>query len=139
MDGLRIAFKTYMGSQEGKEGAPFLYGDNLFIVAEGVGGEHLREIIEERVCQIIYESFFRHLSEVHSPYDALIYALEKANKGILDERKKFGMKMAASASVVYIKDKIMYFTHLGDSRIYCLHGDELNQLTRGYKTDLHCF
>ncbi|MDY7037692.1 MAG: hypothetical protein SV375_16210, partial [Thermodesulfobacteriota bacterium] len=29
-------------------------------------------------------------------------------------------------------DKIMYFTHLGDSRIYCLHEGELNQLTRDH-------
>jgi protein phosphatase len=132
MDTLQIAFKTHRGSQEGKDNDSFLYRHNLFIVAEGVGGEHGGELAKERAFRIIYESFFRHLSEVQSPSDALIYALEKANEDILNERKKLGEQTAASVSVVYVKDKIMYFSHLGDSRIYSLHGGELNQLTRDH-------
>jgi len=132
MDTLQIAFKTHRGSQEGKENDSFLYRHNLFIVAEGVGGEHCGELAKERAFRIIYESFFRHLSEIQSPGDALIYALEKANEDMFNERKKLGEQTAASVSVVYVKDTIMYFSHLGDARIYSLHGGELNQLTRDH-------
>lgn len=135
MDTLQIAFKTHRGSQEGKDYDSFLYKQNLFIVAEGVGGGHCGDFIKEWVFRTIYESFFRHLSKVQSPADALIYALEKANEGILNEREKLGEKTAASVSVVYVKDRIMYFSHLGDSRIYSLHGGELNQLTRDHTLD----
>jgi protein phosphatase len=132
MDTLQIAFKTHKGSREGKDYDSFLCRHNLFIVAEGVGGEHCGDLAKERAFQIIYESFFRHLSKVQSPGDALIYALEKANEDILSEREKLGENTAASVSVVYVKDRIMHFSHLGDSRIYSLHGGELNQLTRDH-------
>jgi protein phosphatase len=132
MDTLQIAFKTHRGSREGKDYDSFLCRHNLFIVAEGVGGEHCGDSAKERAFQIIHESFFRHLSKVQSPGDALIYALEKANEDILSEREKLGENTAASVSVVYVKDRIMYFSHLGDSRIYSLHGGELNQLTRDH-------
>ena len=132
MDSLQIAFKTKIGGQEGKDRDSFLYGDNLFIVAEGVGSESLSEQARNQACQIIYQSFFRHLSKVHSPGEALIYALEEANDDIINEKKKLGQKMAVSVSVVYIQDRIMYFTHLGDSRIYSLYKGELNQLTRDH-------
>jgi protein phosphatase len=132
MDTLQIAFKTHRGSREGKDYDSFLCRHNLFIVAEGVGDEHCGDLAKERAFQIIYESFFRYLSKVQSPGDALIYALEKANEDILSEREKLGESAAASVSVVYVKDRIMYFSHLGDSRIYSLHGGELNQLTRDH-------
>jgi protein phosphatase len=135
MDTLQIAFKTHRGSQEGGDRDSFLYGHNLFIVAESVGGDRRGDLLKERAFQTINESFFRHLSKAQSPADALIYALQKANEDILSERDKLGENTAASVSVVYVKDRIMYFSHLGDSRIYSLHGGELNQLTRDHTLD----
>lgn len=132
MKNIEFAFRTHMESNDTGEGNSFKYGDNLFLVTEGIGGSYPGEIAKELAYRITYEAFFRHLSESHSPGDALIYALEKANKSILKERGKLGEKMAASVSVVYIADDIMYFTHLGDSRIYSLQGGELNQLTRDH-------
>ncbi len=132
MEKLQVAFKMHKGAEHGKEGDSFLYRDNLFIVAEGVGGEYVSEIAQQRACRIIPESFFKHLSEVQSPGYAIIHALRKANEGILNEREKLGRKMAVSVSVVYVRDRVMYFTHLGDSRIYCLQDGELSQLTRDH-------
>jgi len=97
MEDLEIAFKMHKGAEQGKEGDSFLYRDNLFMVAEGVGGEYVSEIAQERACRIIPESFFKHLSEVQSPGHAIIHALREANEGILSERNKLGRKMAASA------------------------------------------
>ena len=98
MDTLNIAFKTRIGGQNHKDEESFLCGDNLFIVVEGMGGEYLSDIAKERACQTIYNSFFKHLSEKHSPSDALYSALRAANDEILMERKKLGEKMAASLS-----------------------------------------
>jgi len=66
------------------------------------------------------------------PGYAIIHALRKANEGVHKERAKLGRKMAVSVSVVYVRDRVMYFTHLGDSRIYCLQDGKLNQLTRDH-------
>jgi len=76
--------------------------------------------------------FFNHLSREHSPGAALVSALTEVNNEMLIERKKIGKKMAASVSVVYVSGKMMYFCHLGDSRIYCLQGGEIVQLTRDH-------
>ncbi|MFC1819855.1 PP2C family protein-serine/threonine phosphatase [Thermodesulfobacteriota bacterium] len=132
MKNLDHVFKTHIGSIEGENGDYFFQGKNLFIVVEGVGGEYFGEIAREQVCRITPEVFFKQLSENNSPGNALILSLEEANKGIIAEGKKIDERMAASVSVVFIGNKIMYFTHLGDSRIYSLHGGELNQLTRDH-------
>lgn len=130
--GLEIAFKTEFGSRIDDQGDSFFHSDNLFMVVEGVGAAYLGKIAKEHVCRIISSSFFDHLSKNKSPSDAMIYSLREANKGILNERERMGEKMAASVSVAYIQDKIMYLTHLGDSRIYSYHKGELNQLTRDH-------
>lgn len=133
MNSLRMAFKTHQDIQDGAGGEAFLCKDNLFIVTEGIGGPHLAEKAGGQVCQVICDAFFKGLSEGRSPVDALVYALEEANNAMLHDNKQFGCNLAASVSVAFIRDKIMYFTHLGDSRIYCLHGGELNQLTKDHR------
>ena len=139
MDSLQTVFKAYMGGENGEEEEPFLYGDNLFIIIDGPGGdpdlagpEDRFAGLEARACRIIFRSFFDRISKVDSPADALLYALQEANRHILDESKQLGRKVIFSVGVMYIKNKIMFFTHLGDSRIYCYHGGELNQLTRDH-------
>jgi len=67
-----------------------------------------------------------------SPGNALVAAVKEANSEILRESKRVGRGMAASVSIAYIKDGVMYFTHLGDSRVYCLHDGAINQLTRDH-------
>ena len=135
MKNLSIAFRTYKGVDSGNHEDAFLCQDNLFIVAEGLGDPYLSGIAKERVCQVIYQSFIRHLSMGHSPREALISALDEANRDILRQRRKAGQKMGASISVAYIRKQIMYFTHLGDSRIYSLYGGEINQLTRDHTVE----
>ena len=132
MENLLIAFQTDRVKDLGEKGDSFLSQDNLFIVAEGLGGEFLSEMAKDYACHVTYESFFRHLSDGDPPSAALFFALTEANEEILKEREKTGQKMAASVSVAYIEDNIMFFTHLGDSRIYALHGVELTQLTRDH-------
>lgn len=129
---LTVAFKTDTGSIPGKSEDSFLVEDNLFIIAEGVGGEYLDEIAKEMACRVIRNAFFSHLKEMYSPSDALLFAMKEANREILREGKKIGQKMAASVGVVYVRDTIVYFAHLGDARIYCLQKGEIVQLTRDH-------
>ncbi len=132
MKSIRYTFKTHLGSQGRENGESYFHRNNLFFIVEGVGGEYLGEIARERAFSTIPDTFFRRLSEDNSPADALIDALKDANGAILAERARLGEKMAASISIVFIRDKIMYFTHLGDSRVYSIQGGELNQLTKDH-------
>ncbi|MFC1825125.1 protein phosphatase 2C domain-containing protein [Thermodesulfobacteriota bacterium] len=129
---LNSRFKTQItGSQEAVDDA-FLCKDNLFVVVDGAGGQYYGAVERERACQIIHSSFFDILPEVQSPGKALIFAIQEANKEVFRGNEQTGQQLVMSVNVVYISDKRMYFTHLGDCRIYCLHDGELLQLTRDH-------
>jgi protein phosphatase len=132
MPRLQIAFKTENEKDAPTVSESFFCKDNLFLVAEGLGGDYLGEMAKEKACKEIPNHFFNHLSKDRSPGAAMVSALEEVNGEMLLERKKTGKRMAASVSVVYISSKIMYFCHLGDSRIYCLQKGEIVQLTRDH-------
>ena len=133
MENLHFAFKTDVGNDSRKKIDSFLCNDNLFIVVGGLGSGHFRDIVKERACKIINKSFFKNLSEIHSPDKALISALNDANREILKEGTKIRHKITASVSAAYIVGDMMCFSHLGDSRIYSLRGKQLAQLTRDHK------
>jgi len=132
MANLQFTFKTDWGPLEGMEGDSFFHQDNLFIVAEGLGGDYGGKIARDISCRVISDSFFKYISEIHAPAEAIIQALIDANQAFIDEAKKLDSKIAASVSVVYIENHIMYFSHLGDSRVYCIQGSKINQLTRDH-------
>ncbi|MBW2015828.1 MAG: hypothetical protein JRJ01_03155 [Deltaproteobacteria bacterium] len=116
----------------GKGDDSFFCENNLFIVADGVGREYLDDIAREISFRVIQEAFFDALHKRYSPTDALHIALEKANRVLLEEGRRIGKRIIASVSVAYVRDNIVYFTHLGDTRIYCLQRGEILQLTRDH-------
>ena len=132
MKSLEYAFKSYLGTQNRENGGSYIHTDNLFMVVDGFGVQSLAEIAKDAACRTVPDAFFRHLSENKNPVDALIFAVEEANKRIFEERHKLGEKIAASICLIYFLDNIMYFTHLGDSRIYSFQAGELNQLTKDH-------
>ena len=85
MKRLEFIFKTHISNTDRESGGSYINQDNLFIIIDGVGGEYLGEIAREQAHHIIPETFSRHLSENKSPGDALVYALEEANQGVLEE------------------------------------------------------
>ena len=132
MTRLQIAFRTESEKDASTESESFFCKDNFFLVAEGLGGDYLGEMARETAKQGISSSFFKHLKKDRSPGMAIVSALTEVNGEMLAESRKIGKKMAASVSAVYISGKIMYFCHLGDSRVYCLQREEIVQLTRDH-------
>ena len=96
MRNLDYIFNTDIKNHDREKRDSFFQRNNLFIVAEGLGGDHRGEIAREYAFRIIPEAFFRHLSENMSPADAIIYALERANEEIREEGVRLGEKIAAS-------------------------------------------
>lgn len=100
----------------------------LFIVADGMGGHKGGKEASTIAVEVISREF------VNSAYEeslALKNAIEKANETIYrkaGESLEFG-SMGTTCSVLLIKGEKAVIGHVGDSRIYKIENDTIEQLT----------
>lgn len=132
MKDIDYSFVTYSDSQVIETENSSIHHNNLFVVIDGVGKEYLGSKASNLAYRTILESFFKYMEKLDSPSDAIAYSMQEANRIILKERIQINEKMAASVCILFIQNKIMYYSHLGDSRIYLFQDNELNQLTRDH-------
>ncbi len=132
MKNIDYSFVTFSDNQSIENNINCIHSRNLYVIIDGVGRDYLVEKAAKLASETILNTFFNILEENNSPGDAIFYSINNANRAILEERIKINEKMAASVCIVYLQDKIMYFSHLGDSRVYSFQENELNQLTRDH-------
>lgn len=111
----------------------------LFIVADGVGGQHAGEVASQMATQIIT----RHVRDPQTlvpdgPHDAFSQATHQVLSGIqmanaaiyeVSQKSRDQQGMATTVASVRIHDGVMTLAHVGDSRIYRVRGDRLQRLT----------
>lgn len=110
----------------------------LFIVADGMGGHHDGEkasaltvnTIATQLVQQLYLSILDDESEEeHIPItESLVTALQRANASIIDKVPDGG----TTATVVAIVNDLAYIVHVGDTRVYLVSNNEIEQLTRDH-------
>ena len=106
----------------------------LYVVADGMGGHEGGEIASEIAVKTVGKILSTHLDNrqekniEHAVHDAL----QKANDQIIQMKKRYIELTSMGTTIVlsiFLND-LLYFTHLGDSRIYLYNKkDELIQLT----------
>ena len=107
----------------------------LFIVADGMGG-HLDgerasgvavQTLAAEMLNSIYVPMLRDFNSGSSPtiLEALVNASEKANRAVIKHVPGGGTTLSAVAIV----GNLAYLVHVGDSRAYLLHEDQIEQLT----------
>ena len=105
----------------------------LLVVADGMGGQAAGEVASEMAAQHIEERF---RSGGYSSVDnkdleeALRELLGDVNRAVLtagQDPDKRGM--GTTCTLVIIKGRQLYYSHVGDSRAYLLRGGELSQIT----------
>lgn len=104
----------------------------LVIVCDGLGGNKGGEVASSLSVETIYKSF----RDSDEP-DYLLrikVSIEEANELLLDQSDKNSAVsgMATTAEVLFIEDDILYFGHVGDSRIYEMKNDKIKQLTKDH-------
>ncbi len=115
----------------------------LFVVADGMGGHAAGEVasrvavdaINEFVCltggdrEITWP--FELDADISYDGNRLKTAVRHANQKVLDatQQKAEYEGMATTVVAALIEDDAVNVAHVGDSRVYLLHGDELTQLT----------
>lgn len=123
---MKAAGKTDRGKVRELNEDAFGYHDKLFVVADGMGGHQAGEVASAIAVETILKIDLT--CEVKS---ALRNALEAANQEIFKqaEHNKELSGMGTTVAVLYLGLERAYVTHIGDSRVYYLSGNNLKQLT----------
>lgn len=137
---IRFAAKSHIGASPQRElledraraeriqtgsGIPITLG----IVADGIGGENAGERAAELTVDTVFEVCAK--SAEHDVPTILKNALMEANRRVYAEsrRSRRKMNMGSTASVAAIVGERLYVANVGDSRIYLIRGDQVQQLT----------
>ena len=107
--------------------------DALLAVADGMGGHAAGEVASGLTTSIINERF-RSGEFSADPRDGLEYALRTLLQDVnrlvhIASQDSDKRGMGTTCTLAVIKDKRLYYAHVGDSRAYLFRNDELNQIT----------
>ena len=137
---ISVAFKSEKGRRPANEDAGLVLtseelGDveGLFIVADGMGGRASGSVASKMAVNAVRDSF---LSKAHSEDLAALLSesIRAANKVVYNEAqaKPELEGMGTTCVAAAIRDRRVYFAHMGDSRIYLLRDGRLDILTEDH-------
>ncbi|MBW4651215.1 MAG: Stp1/IreP family PP2C-type Ser/Thr phosphatase [Kastovskya adunca ATA6-11-RM4] len=106
----------------------------FFIVADGMGGHAGGQEASQLATEAIQEYIEEHWQSRETPQSLLEQAINKANQRILEDQLNHPERadMGTTAVVVLLRKNQYWCAHVGDSRIYRLRGDRLEQLTEDH-------
>jgi PPM family protein phosphatase len=122
---VRKANEDYYDSFESPNGYVFVLCDGM---GGHIGGAVASQTAVEAIKMVFTERQFNSIS------DSLNEAIQYANTAIQNKVKQDPSlaTMGTTAAVLVIQDNMVYYAHVGDSRIYFLRSNELSQLTRDH-------
>jgi protein phosphatase len=105
--------------------------NNVFLVADGMGGQELGEHASGLAAEIIPKVVHDCLEARDDTSQAMRTALTRANEAIIDAGRDqpAGRRMGTTAVVAVEHDDQVYVAGLGDSRAYLIRDDRVEQLT----------
>lgn len=102
---------------------------HVFVVADGMGGHSVGDLASRITVEAFPQAFYR--VEADSIQDRMRRAMLSANKAVNDrglQNPEFS-DMGTTCSAVSLSQQGAVIGHIGDSRVYRLRGEELEQLT----------
>lgn len=99
----------------------------ILAVADGMGGHNAGEVASRVAIDTIKEYSFDFEKEIINQIESVV---KEANENIFDysEGKNDYKDMGTTLTLALIKNKSLYFGHVGDSRLY-IYDEQLNQIT----------
>jgi len=124
-----------------KKNEDYLYAENnLFIVADGMGGHRAGEIASILAVETFIKDFNHNLKNINKETDSLtsriikgllLGSIQSANREIFEKAllqpEYYGM--GTTFTGCYIQKDKAYIIHVGDSRLYIKRGSDLTLLT----------
>jgi len=114
------------------ENGPMAEKGILLALADGMGGHGGGEIASKIAVDTLMETYYNDASE--SVTESLQKAFLTANEKVIakqDENLELS-RMGSTLTAVVIKKNKMYYAHAGDSRGYCIYGNEISQFTQDH-------
>lgn len=101
----------------------------LFIIADGIGGHIGGKEASQSAVDIISSEYFTLNYEIVT--DALSYAFKNANNKIYKSSVNIPQfqKKGTTCTALVLANGLAHIAHVGDTRIYRIKGDKLEQLT----------
>ncbi|MBO6303530.1 MAG: Stp1/IreP family PP2C-type Ser/Thr phosphatase [Selenomonadaceae bacterium] len=128
---MRIFKGTNIGSVRKNNEDALFATQNLFLVADGMGGCVAGEIASSLLVETVknYLNNKKHIDEL-----ILKDSIISANAAILNKVKKNPEYhgMGTTATMVYVDGNIAYYAHIGDSRLYLFRDNALKQVTEDH-------
>jgi serine/threonine protein phosphatase PrpC len=144
---IRYAAKTDPGLKRNHNEDYFslIEDEQLFLVADGMGGHACGEVASKMAADVIRE-FFGRTKEDDSTWpfkmdrqlsyleNRLVVGIKLANQRIFEAAAKDARLKGMGTTVVIgmIAGDKLYIAHVGDSRLYRIRGNEVQQLTRDH-------
>jgi PPM family protein phosphatase len=129
---LRVGCHTAQGVRENNEDRYVVdRATNLFLVADGMGGQDRGEQASGMAAEIIPRVVQERLAANDDASQAMQRAITEANAAIIHagRMQPVGRRMGTTAVVALQRANQVYVTGLGDSRAYLIRGDRVEQLT----------
>lgn len=106
--------------------------DQLFIVADGMGGHTRGREASTTTVEVVEEAYFD--GQRGSVTKRLRHAFREANRRVYEmARSGEGPgSMGTTGTALVLAGERVYVAHVGDSRVYCFRGSESHQLTRDH-------
>lgn len=137
---MKVGFKSDIGQRRSNnEDACFvLLTDNIYLVADGVGGGNAGEIASRttvsEIASYVAKNPIKNATNKYAIVNYFQDCLDKINLDIYEMAKKYEQNkgMATTISLLYAKDGTAYIGNVGDSRAYLFRDGELVQLTEDH-------
>lgn len=106
-------------------------GVNIYMVLDGIGGASGGEIASKTAAEKVIEYYKEHIDDMKDTEDVLKMAVKYANRCVyeMNKQNKTYKDMGTTISLLYIDGDTGYHISIGDTRIYEILEDKLNQIT----------
>lgn len=116
-----------------------IVGKNFFVLADGMGGHRAGEVAARETVNALCKKIKKYIDSEHQPStENFAEALKKAIKEVNQKIFQLGSQseelrgMGTTLCSLYFNQNQVIFSHVGDSRIYRIRGEEILQLTKDH-------
>ena len=119
--------RTHVGNVRQSNQDTIILGQNLYGVADGMGGHLAGDIASRMTADLLAEA----LKGLEPRMDTLQESIGRINEQVFERQKNdVSLRgMGTTLTVLWEADEVIYCAHVGDSRAYLLRGGELRQVT----------